>query len=855
MADPNRIYRLLLKLYPARFREEYSEPLERQFRDDYRDLTTSRQRLWLWIRAVADLGYSIPLEMCRELRQDAGYALRVYRRRRLVTLLAVSALALSIGAATGVFSVVNAVLLRSLPFRDPGRLVEIPQVPVNPVRGRQAFLEWRSGARYLDGAAAYHTADVTLSRGGTTVRIPTAAVSANFFDLLGTPPALGRDFRPEEDSEAADGVAILGYGLWQQTFGGDPRVLGSTLRLNGAPVQVVGIAPAGVEYPGGTALWTPTAFDMERVPIFGTFFPQTVARLKSGMTNARARSMLRADAAARGNPWGIDGMDAPNLVPLRDRLARNVKQASLALLAAVALVLLMACANVAHLLLTRTSERREELAMRATLGASRARLVQQLITESVMLTLAAALAGLGVAYWAARLAWATQPAELSTQIYTVLDWRVLGFALALALLTGLLFGVVPASLMGRMQPQPGTVRGRPGGGSGVNRMRALLVAMQAALAVTLLAGCFVMGRTFLRLVGTDLGYATRQAVALTVSVTGTPREEKETTYYREALDSLRAVPGVEAAGATDYLPLTVQNYAGSQMRLDSGQRLPLSMQMAATPGYFDTIGARLVAGRGFTESDSDSSEPVAVVSESLARSVGGINLLGRKLLTERSVPVPKPLTIVGVVRPLRLFGPESVASEEFEVFRPVAQAFPQSVTFVVRVRGNPEPYLSICREAVRRVDTAVPIYSVETLDQKLQRTLARPRFYTSAILFFGAFSLLLAVIAIYGVAAYSIEQRRHEIGVRTALGAEPGYLRLMLLREGVTPVVLGVLAGIAGSLALGPAARHWIRAAEPAGTWMCAGAAGVLATAASLAIWTATRKVMKLDPMTVLRAE
>lgn len=853
MADPNRIYRLLLKLYPARFREEYSLPLERQFRDDYRDLTNLRQRLWFWVRAIANLGYSIPAEICRELRQDAGYAWRVYRRRSLVTLLAMSALALAIGAATGVFSVVNAVLLRSLPFRDPDRLVEVLQGPVTEFQGRQAFHDWQRGARYLDGAASYHTADLTLSRGGTTVRISTAAVSANFFDVLGAPPAIGRDFREEEDGEGADGVAILGYGLWQQTFGGDPRVLGSTIRLNGAPIQVVGIAPLGVEYPAGTALWTPTSFDMERIPIFGAFSPQAVGRLKSGMTNARARSMFRADVAARGNPWGGDWVNASDLVPLRDRLARNVKQASLALLAAVALVLLMACANVAHLLLTRTSERREELAMRAALGASRARLVQQLITESAMLTLGAAAAGMGVAYWAARLAWAAQPAELATQIYTVFDWRVLGFALALALLTGLLFGVVPASLLGRMQPQPGTVRDRSG--SGVNRMRALLVAMQAALAVTLLAGCFVMGRTFLRLVGTDLGYATRQAVALTVSVTGTPREEKETSYYREALESLRAVPGVEAAGATDYLPLSVSNYVGLQMRLDSGQKLPLSMQMAATPGYFDTIGARLVAGREFTESDRDNSEQVAVISESLARSVGGINLLGRKLLTERTVPVAKPLTIVGVIRPLRLFGPESVASEEFEVFRPVAQAFPQAVTFVARVHGNPAPYLSICREALRHVDTGVPIYSVETLEQKLQRRLAKPRFYTTAILFFGVFSLLLAVIAIYGVAAYSIEQRRHEIGVRTALGAAPGYLRLMLLRESVTPVAVGVIAGIAGSLAVGRAVQHWINAAEPADVWICAGAAGVLASAASLAIWTASRKVMKLDPVTVLRAE
>jgi putative ABC transport system permease protein len=847
MADPNRIYRLLLKLYPARFREEYSGPLERQFRDDYRDLTTRRQRFWFWTRALADLGYSIPAEMFRELRQDAAYALRVYRERRLVTLLAMSALALAIGAATGVFSVVNAVLLRSLPFRDPQNLVEVRNFPITAGSGRDAFHSWQRHAGYLSGAAAYYTADLNLSRVETAERVLAAAVSANFFQLLGVSPILGRDFRPEEDSPSADGVAILSYALWQQAFAGDPRVLGSIIRLNGTSAEVVGIAPRGVEYPAGAALWTPSVFDNARLPL-GVAAYLSVGRL-GGKPPAQVRAMFLADLAARGRPWRDEGPNTPALVSLRDQLAGSVRQASLALLAAVALVLLMACANVAHLLLTRTSERREELAMRATLGASRARLVQQLITEAMLLTVAASLAGLAIAWWAARLVSAAQPAELATQAYTILDWRVLAFASVLALLTGLLFGVAPASLLGRIEPQAGTVRGRSG--TAVHRTRALLVAMQAALAVTLLAGCFVMGRTFLRLAGADIGFSTSHAVTLTVSLAGTPQQGKGRDYYRQVLANLRTVPGVEAAGATDYLPLFPHLFAAAATTLDSGLTLPPAIVLSATPGYFDAIGARFVAGRDFTDSDRAGSEPVGIISESLAARFKTVNPLGRKLVN--GWRAWKPMTIVGVVHPLRMRGPEFGTMDE--IFRPVAQSFPQTVTFAARVHGDPQPYLAICRDVVRRVNPAVPVYSVETLDVTLQRTLAGPKFYTTAMLFFGAFSLLLAVMAIYGVAAYSIEQRRHEIGVRAALGAEPALLRFMLLREGVTPVALGGLAGIAGAAALGQVAGHWIHAAEPAGFWTCAAAAAVLAITASLAIWTATRKVMKLDPMTALRAD
>jgi predicted permease len=443
---------------------------------------------------------------------------------------------------------------------------------------------------------------------------------------------------------------------------------------------------------------------------------------------------------------------------------------------------------------------------------------------------------------------------LGTQEYTILDWRVLGFVLGVAVLTGLVFGVLPAWLIGRLHPSPHPVRDlSPAHGAGVRRMRATLVVVQAAVTVVLVAGSLSLGRGFLKLLGTDLGFRTDRVVTLNVSLTGTRHEAAHLArqYYREALDRLRTLPGVESAGAVRNLPLTDNISTVTGFKLDSGQFVPSAEAIPASPDYFRSIGLEVVEGREFTSADRQDSAPVAILNEALARRLGvSSGMVGRKLLSYWG---PKEFTIVGVVKTVRAAGPSRPGREHF--YFPVEQQPPWFITFVARVRGKAERYLAVCREVVQQVDPQVPVYDVKTLDQLLSETLARPRIYTTAILFFGAFALLLAVAGVYGVATYSIAQRTHEIGVRIAVGASPSGLRFLLVRQSLLPMAAGMVAGVAGAIGLGQFLKHLMTSAEPVGAWTCAAAALLLAIAAATAVWTATGRIVQIDPVNALRAE
>jgi putative ABC transport system permease protein len=437
---------------------------------------------------------------------------------------------------------------------------------------------------------------------------------------------------------------------------------------------------------------------------------------------------------------------------------------------------------------------------------------------------------------------------LAAQTYTIVDWRVLGFAIAIAAVTGLVFGVLPASLIGRMHSRPGP------GGAGVHRMRGALVAMQAAFTVVLVAGSMTMTRSFLRLMRTDLGMHTDHVITLSTSLLGSrpDSEQRKGQYYQEVLRRLRSLPGVESAAAVEYLPLQEHVYGIWSFRLQNGGDLR-GAPIGATPDYFRTSGIRLLAGRDFTDADRFSSQPVAIVNQEFARQTGRL----ASLVGERIVPSygKVPLIIAGVVETARIAGSESRFGSQPQVFLPVSQRVPLFLTFVAKVRGNPAPYLLLARDVVRSVAPTVAVYDVKTLDQWFQDALARPRFYTGAVLFFGIFAMLLAVIGVHGVASYSIAQRAHEIGVRLAIGAPPDRLRATLLRQSLPPVAAGAAAGIAGAVALGRFLQHLMQSAEPVGAGTCALAALLLGITAALAVWTATRRVVKMDPMRVLRAE
>jgi predicted permease len=867
-----KLYRLLLNLYPARFREEYGGPLEQQFLDEYREAQTAGARFRLWLTALRDLAWSIPIELAHELRQDLAHSLRVHARRPFVMTFTIAILALAIGGATGVFSVVNAVLIKSLPFRDPDRLMLLSNLSVPstsipgskgqvakkevflstasaPGSGATGFENWRNSSVYLEDAAVYTIAEMNITGTSSPIRVTVAETSYNFFSMLGSEPVLGRAFAPGEDVPGNDNAVIVSHALWQQLYGNDPRVLGSKILLNGVPMTVVGVARPGFDYPAKASVWIPTAFDIMRVPAGGVFFWRTIGRLKPGLTMTQAQKMLEADGEHLDPGRKREDLERLELIPLRAQLAANTRQASLVLLGAIGFVLLIACANVANLLLTRTAERRSELMIRAALGASRARLTQQLLSESVLLSAIAAVASLGIAYWASKLAAVAQPAELAAQKYTIFDWRVAGFAIGIALVTGILSGVVPAWLIRNLQPS-GDLARTQGPAPRAGRLRGVLIAIQVALTVVLLAGSATMARGFLRLLGTDIGFQPDHLVTLSVSLTGTPQESdsRKAGYYRDVLLRLRSVQDVESAAAIDFLPLEAHFFIGGNLLTESGVETPPVIFGRVTPDYFRTMDTRIVYGREFTAADRGR---VAILTEGVASKIAeGSSIIGRRV---RRSNEEEPFTVIGVVRAIRYQGPAEPGMEQ--MFVSAASNPPIFATFIAKVSANAADALARCRDAVQSVDRDVPVFAVKTFRQRLDETLAAPRFRTTIFLFFGGFALLLAIAGIYGVSSYSVTQRRREIGVRIAIGASARGVRAMVLRQALWPIGAGMSIGLIGAAWQGRLLGHLLPAAPPVDVPAAAAAAVVLALVAIFAIWSATRRILELNPIEVLKWE
>ncbi len=453
--------------------------------------------------------------------------------------LALVALALAIGVSTGVFSVMNALLFRSLPFDKPEQLVELWLAPVSVFQGRSTFADWWRQSAYVREAATFSTSETNLAANREAWRVKGTESSANFFHLLGVDAVAGRTFAHGEEVTGHNNVAVIGYGLWQQLFGGDPAAIGKTVHVNGIEFTVVGVMPANFNYPGNTQVWMPTLFDFETIPHRGAFSIETIARLKNASALRQAQAMFKAEVL-RKNPKAYQASDErnwPKLVSLQNQLAGPVRQQSWVLAGMALLLLLTACANVAQLILSRATERSQELAVRAALGASRARLLQQLITEAVLFTTLSTVLGLVLAQWICRLATAIVPPQIVTQQYTIFDWRVLAFAAGLAIFTAVVFGLSSAHLTKRLQPAANSLRTqRAAPDANTKRARAILIAIQAAITLCLVTSSFALGNAFLRLLGTDLGFRTANVVTLNVSLQGTRYSGKgERAYYSDVL--------------------------------------------------------------------------------------------------------------------------------------------------------------------------------------------------------------------------------------------------------------------------------------------------------------------------------
>jgi putative ABC transport system permease protein len=783
--------------------------------------------------------------------QDFKYALRVWAKRPWPTVFAIAALAIGLGATIGMFGVVNALLLRSIPFYQPDRLAQLQQF-IPPHDSAKQFQEWRQHSDYLADAALFEEIDANLNGATYASRVHVAQTTWNFFSVLGMQPLLGTGFAPDEDVDGTgwgtpgrNAVAVISYGLWQQLFGGDPKALGATVRIDGVALTVVGIVSPGFNYPNNTVVWKPAAFST------GNNGWETIARLKPGESWARARSVFAVEIDRQSGNAASRDRFFPTMTSLRGALAGPAKKASQMLLWAVALILLIACTNVASLLLAKTTDRASEMQIRYALGATRARLVRQQMAECLLLSFAAMLAGLLLASWITTLAAKIEPLPLGGLSYSILNGRVLTFALIVSGMTVLALGILPALQVGRRSSLCERLGSKHSQSS--RRLRDGLVGAQVMLTMTLLASSVCVGNAFTHLMQMDRGYDVDGIVTASVSLDGSVQQsnKRQLAYFEEVLDRIRQLPGIRSASATEFLPLYASGFIGGPFGLDGRPAAKSSTMIPIMADYFQTMGGRMVAGREVTAAEVRKSADVAVVNERFAASFGDPK---DALNHEVTIGTDKPLRVVGVVRGMEYETDPTIANGN-QVFVPSETPGSFSSTFVARVDGRAEDRLAAFRDAIQSVDPRIPVFSVKTMNQRLDELYARPRFCRTAGLSFAAFAAMLTLLGIYGAVSCAVAERTQEMGVRMALGRTPAQLRSMLLRRGLTIIVGGAVLGGTGAQLTGRFLASLIAGAKPMGLAGSSALVLFFALVALASIWSATSSIAKLDIITILRSD
>ncbi len=809
------------------------------------------------------------------LAQDLRYGLRALGRSPGFTAVAVVALALGIGANTAIFSVVNAVLLRPLAYRDPQRLVTILHNGSNPVAVAN-FIDWRdqSGSFETMAAADYWTPNLTGS--GSPEHLFALKLTANLLPMLGVDPLLGRLFLAGEDVVGSEHEAILSYRLWQRRFGGDRHVLGKAITLDGEAYTVVGVMPPGFQFAPFWAthaeLWAPNAFG-DRIHNRGGNSLRIFARLKRGVGLAQARGEIAAVTARLEQQYPGTNRDV-RVTPLKENVVGDMETPLLVMLGAVGFVLLIACANVAHMLLARTSDRQKEIAVRTALGAGRARVVRQLLTENLLLAAFGAGAGLLLALWGTRVLVALSPAELPRLDTVAIDRPVVVFLAGVTLLTALVFGLAPA-----MQVTAGNLigalkEGGRGGSDGVgrNRLRSFLVASEFALAFLLLIGAGLMIRSFAALQSVDPGFDPHHVLSMVVSVAGAPESEpaRREIFYRRLLGRVRALPGVQAAGGINHLPLAGDLW-GWQFSIEGRPKprpgeSPMGVYRIVMPGYFETMRLPILRGRAIAESDDSRAPGVVIVNERAAAEYWpGQSAIGQRITFDDDKRNPPTwLTVIGVSK--NAVEADWAAAPEPEVYLAALQnreflgtgglgSHIAYLTLVVRAAGDAAELAPAVKRTVWSFDRNLPVSEVATMDRVVADANAQPRFELLLLGVFAAVALVLAAVGIYGVMSYRVSRRRHEIGIRLSLGASRGAVLRMVMGQGIAQVLAGSAAGLAGALLLARLMGkmlYGVRATDPL---TFAGVAAVLELAALAAIAVPAYRATRIEPMVALRHE
>jgi putative ABC transport system permease protein len=811
------------------------------------------------------------------LTNDVRYGVRMLLQNPASTVVALVALSLGIGANSAIFSVVNGVLLRPLPYPDPERLVVVwetklsigkKQELVSPVQ----FRAWSNENRVFDGMAAWRQEPRVLTGGELPERVETVLISPGGLEMLGVKPALGRTFSPEENQPGHNLAAILSYGLWQRRFGGDRAVLGKAVTLDGIGYTVVGVTPPDfrlLDVPAG--LWIPYTLDSKELDPRNRAVRtlRVVARLKPGATLGQARAEMRSISRRLelADPDANTGYSA-SVVPLRDQLVGDIRTTLWMLLGAVLFVLLIACANVANLLLARAGAREREIALRAALGANPARLLRQLLTESLLLALAGGLLGLLLAAWSISLLRQLGPATLPRLKEISVDWRVLGFTLLVAAATGIIFGLAPAlaSLRTDLNFVLRSAGRLASAGPAAARFRDLLVVAELAACVVLLTGAGLLIRSFARLESVNPGFRPDHVLTMQVSLPESRYSDFNVgLFYKQLLERLRVLPGVQFAAITRKAPLsggddTSLNFIiENRPVIERSADQPRAQYRAVSAEYFDALGIPLIRGRHFDRTDAENTPGVVLINETLARTYfGGDDAVGQRI--QSGLPGSAWCTIVGIVRDVKHQGLD--AQDKPETYYHYLQVPPAWMSFVegamtVVLRTGPEPdsLAAAARGEVGKMDPSLAVFDVRSMESLLNSSLAQPRFRTTLLGVFAGLALLLAAVGLYGVIAYSVARRTNELGVRMAMGAQRNDVLMLVLGQGAKLAIFGIAIGLAVAFAAMRVISKLlfgVNAADP--LTFAATALLILAVAFGASLVPAWRAI-KVDPVVALRYE
>jgi putative ABC transport system permease protein len=801
---------------------------------------------------------------------DIRFGIRMLAKKPMFSIIAVITLALGIGANTAIFSVVNGVLLRPLPFKEPDRLMmiretKLPQFPEFSVAPGN-FLDWKKQNTVFERLVAYKGSSLNLIGTGDPERLIGLKVTEGFFAMLGAQPQLGRDFLVEEDQPGRNNVVVISHGVWQRRFGGDPKILNQAITLSGQSYTVIGVMPKTFRFGGGaevTELWTPMAFTAQEAQNHGGHYVAAIGKLRPGVTLDQASTEMSTIAGrlAAQYPGANTGWNV-KIIPLLEYSVRTIKPALLVLLVAVVFVLLIACANVANLLLARAAERQSEIATRTALGAGRWRIVRQLLTEGLLLALAGGVVGLLLAKWGTDLLLTMAPSDLPRMSNVSVDGRALAFTVVITFLTALIFGLVPA--LQASKPNLNETMKDAGRGSieGGRRkfIRSTLVVLEVASALVLLVGAGLLIKSFWRLQKVDPGFNPDNALTARVSLPQTkyPEDSKKVLFFQQLIERVSALPGVQAAGAAHVVPMTGDDYVLG-FEVDGRPPLPPGSSQSTnyysvSADYFKAMGIPLRRGRVFTERDTEGSPPVAVINETMAQKIfPNEDPIGKRITFDDRNKNPEWFEIVGIVGDVKHYGLDQQTT--MQTYEPYTQQPPAAMSLVVRSAVDPTSLSAAIRSEVLKLDKEQPTNYIKTLNEYFAISVAQQRFSVVLLGIFAAVALVLAAVGIYGVLSYAVTQRTQEIGIRMALGAGQRDVFRLVVGRGMLLSMFGVVGGLVAAFALTRLMASLLFGVTATDAVTFASVASLLFAVALLACYIPARRATKIDPLVALRYE